>query len=276
MTRTAIVALEHGVRRDGTSVRLAELRPVTGEDELALAELEAPGHKALGMAACSTELLARTLARIGERPGASREEVRALSIGDRERLLLELYALSFGSTPELSSVCIDCREQLEFPVRVNDLILPPEPNAALEHAEDIAGAQVRFRLPNGDDQQAAADLAQSDPEAGARLLLERCLIEAPHADLGQLRALMAERLAALDPQAETVLEADCPACGAPARLLIDAAPLVFAKMAGTRRLMAEVDRIARAYHWSEREILALPATRRRSYLDLIAEGGREL
>jgi hypothetical protein len=276
MTRTTIVALEHGVRRDGASVHLAEIRPVTGEDELALAELDAPGMEAPCMAARSTELLARTVARIGNYPGASRDEVRALSIGDRERLLLALYAISFGSTPQLSTICAHCHEQLEFPVSVAELILAPAGDATLEHTEGLGGAAVRFRLLTGDDQEAAANLAKTDPEAGARLLLERCLIEAPDVDRDTLRHLMAERLAALDPQAETILEADCPACGAPARLLIDAAPLVFASMAGTRRVMAEIDQIARTYHWSEREILLLPTARRRTYLDLIADGAPKL
>jgi hypothetical protein len=270
MAKTAIAALVHGVRRDGILLREAELREVTGDDELALAELAAPS-----MAARTTELLARTLERIGTGPRASREEARALSIGDRERLLLELYALNFGPAPDLSATCSNraCGELLEFPVSLPELIQPPDVGASLVHEEWLDGEDIRFRLPTGADQEEVAELAMIDPEAAARVLLGRCLIEAPQVEEGRLRALMAERLAALDPQAETTLEAECPACGAPTRVLIDAASLVFARMAGTRRLMAEVDRIARAYHWSERDILALPAGRRRAYLALIDDGG---
>ncbi len=277
MARTASVELEHGVAGSGAHPsapgRRAELRAVTGDDELALAEFEASGAQAPCMAARSTELLLRTVAGFDDRPGAGRDDIRALSIGDRERLLLALFALSFGPTPELSAVCGQCRERLELPVDVTGLIVPPSGDARLEHAEHVGGAQVRFRLPTGEDQEAVAELAMADPEAAALLLLQRCLIDASGVDATFLRNWMAERLVALDPQAETIVEADCPACGAPARLLVDAGPLLFAQVAGMQRLMAEVDQIARVYHWSESAILTLPAARRRRYLELIDAAG---
>lgn len=269
MARTASVELEQGVAGSRARGRRAELRAVTGDDELALAEFEASGARVHCMAARSTELLLRTVASLDDRPGAGRDDIRSLSIGDRERLLLALFALSFGPTPELSAVCGRCSERLELPVDVTDLIVPPSSGACLEHAEDVGGTQVRFRLPTGKDQEAVADLALADPEAAALLLLQRCLIDASGVDAGLLRKWMADRLVALDPQAETIVEADCPACGAPARVLVDAGPLLFAQVASMRRLMAEVDRIARVYHWSESAILALPAARRRQYLELI-------
>jgi hypothetical protein len=34
-------------------------------------------------------------------------------------------------------------------------------------------------------------------------------------------------------------------------------------------LLLEIDQLARAYHWSEADILAIPAARRRRYLALI-------
>lgn len=37
------------------------------------------------------------------------------------------------------------------------------------------------------------------------------------------------------------------------------------------RLLREVHALARAYHWSERELLALPLPRRTAYLQLLAE-----
>ena len=153
------------------------------------------------------------------------------------------------------------------------LILPPDPEASLEHEERLDGTDVRFRLATGGDQEATAELAITDPEAAARQLLHRCILGAPQAEESELRIFLSERLAALDPQAETIVQADCPACGVPTRLLVDAAPLVFARMSNPRRLMAEIDCIARSYHWSEREILALPSARRAAYLALIEDAG---
>jgi hypothetical protein len=37
-----------------------------------------------------------------------------------------------------------------------------------------------------------------------------------------------------------------------------------------RRLLREVDALARVYGWSEAAILALPATRRQAYLEIVS------
>ena len=77
MAKTAIAVLEHGIRRDGATAHDAELRAVTGNDELALAELAASS-----IAAKTTELLALTPSGSVRRP-VNHEEIRALSVGDR-------------------------------------------------------------------------------------------------------------------------------------------------------------------------------------------------
>jgi hypothetical protein len=37
-----------------------------------------------------------------------------------------------------------------------------------------------------------------------------------------------------------------------------------------QRLLREIDALARAYGWTEREILSLPGQRRQAYLELVA------
>ena len=51
--------------------------------------------------------------------------------------------------------------------------------------------------------------------------------------------------------------------------VLDAFSLLASGLAAADRLYAEIDAVARAYHWSEAEILALPIARRRRYLGLI-------
>ncbi|MGH6909113.1 MAG: hypothetical protein ACREE0_01295 [Phenylobacterium sp.] len=268
MAKSAIAVLEQGIWQDGAPIRDAELRPITGEDELALAELALESQAALR----TTELLTRTVTRIGAQAGPRREAVRALSIGDRERLLLELYVLSFGASSDLMVTCPDpgCGEMLVIPVDLRDLIQPAAREPTPDHIARLGDAQVRFRLPTGADQEVAGALAAADLEAATDLLLDRCLIEAPPVERASLRALLASRLAELDPQAEILVDTECPCCGAAASALVDVAPLLFARMASARGLAAEVDRMARAYHWSEADILNLPVGRRKAYLELIA------
>jgi hypothetical protein len=74
-----------------------------------------------------------------------------------------------------------------------------------------------------------------------------------------------------DPQAEIILRLTCPACGHQWELLFDIADFFWTEIAvQAQRLLREIDTLARAYGWTEREILSLPAQRRQSYLEMLA------
>jgi hypothetical protein len=152
---------------------------------------------------------------------------------------------------------------------VGDLLVDPYDDAAESYELALpGGGTVRFRLPAGADLEAAA--AAEDADAGARLLLERCvvgeeLVEDP-TDADAVGAEMARR----DPQAELRLTGACPACCEPFDALLDAGTLVLDELAGSADgLFREVHALARHYHWSEGEILGLDLTRRRRYLELL-------
>jgi hypothetical protein len=116
-------------------------------------------------------------------------------------------------------------------------------------------------------------LAQLDLEAACDLFIERCILEVANKfDPGLARETLEEKFAELDLQAETRVQLVCPSCGAMTSILVDASALVFERLASTTRLLNEVDTIARCYHWSERDILALPTARRRAYLQRVADG----
>jgi len=133
---------------------------------------------------------------------------------------------------------------------------------------------MRFRLPDSRDLAAAAR-AGSVQEA-RRTLGERCVLEAHGADGGPVAELpdgaldaLAARMDEVSPGTEVSLAVACPACGAEWRAPLDVPSLVWTETAArARRLLREVDVLARAYHWSEAEILALPTGRRRAYLEL--------
>ena len=91
---------------------------------------------------------------------------------------------------------------------------------------------------------------------------------APESVLADLRAPLAAVFAKLDPEAETELRAPCPACGTEVTALLDAESFLAGEFARTDGIFGEVDRLARTYHWSEAEILALTVARRRRYLAL--------
>jgi hypothetical protein len=76
---------------------------------------------------------------------------------------------------------------------------------------------------------------------------------------------------AADPAAEISLRLTCPACAYEWELLFDIAEFFWTEIsAQAQRLVREIDALARAYGWTEREILSLPAQRRQTYLEMLA------
>jgi hypothetical protein len=251
----------------GVPHRDAELRPLTGEDEAWLLDL----GRALLPAQRATLLLARCLTRLGGLSPVPPEAVRALTVGDREALLLHLRRLTLGETIPCVLRCPapGCGEKMDLDLRVADLLVPPAAEAEEWHEAVFDGCRVRFRRPTGADQEDAAGLAHTDLEAAVGLLLRRCVE-------GTVNGVVAERLpdllSELDPQAELTLELACPVCGHELSTVFDAGGHVVQELlAQGLRLYREVHLLAFHYHWSEREILALPGRKRRLYLDLLSE-----
>jgi len=269
------VTVPHGTFTGAERRQDIVLRPPTGADEAFLLDQGSARTNAERV----TGLLSRCVSRFGGGE-APEEAVRALTVGDREALLLHLRAAAHGDSVACVLDCPDCVERMDVELRVSDVLVPSYPDArASYHATVGAGRtryDVRFRLPSGADQEAAA--RTPSVEAGMRTLLERCVDEVrvhsrreprvPDVVAAELPTLMAE----LDPQAEITVTLVCPACAAEISALLDASTLLFRELTGTTdRLYREVHAIALHYHWGEEEILALDTGKRRRYLELIAD-----
>jgi hypothetical protein len=280
-----VVQLRSGLGARGGGERDAVLRSMTGADEALFAQLAAdlpPAH-------ATTELLSCAIERIGALSPVSTEDARELTVGDRHRLLLALYRATHGRRLSLVVPCLapGCGRILELDLSLDRILDEPIPEGvALEHEirVDLAGreVQVRFRLPNGGDQEAVSAIAATDVDQAADLVLRRTvLLFAPsvgegdelEACLPALRAPLTAAFARLDPEAEIVLRLACPDCGHETPADLDPFALFEGRVQNGRDIYAEVDRIARTYHWSEADILALTIARRRRYLALIDAGG---
>ncbi|HEV2098273.1 MAG TPA: hypothetical protein VGR45_05035 [Stellaceae bacterium] len=265
-----------GWRRD------AALRPLSGRDEMFLAEEGA----ALAPAARASALLTRCLDRLGPCTAVTLDNVRALTVGDRDALLLHLRRLTFGDRMILELVCPnpDCSERMDLDLRVSELLVPPYAEPAETHETTLgspdAQYRVRFRLPTAGDQElAAAHIA--DEAAAGMSILRRCVLAvsevASGAEIGELPANitadLSARMAALDPQAELILNLICPDCGGSLRSELDIADFLFTELADRRReLYRQVHRLAFHYHWSEDAILGMGQSRRLLYLDALHDG----
>ena len=216
-------------------------------------------------------------------PESTRHSLAQLPLGTRDRLLLEVRGETIGRALEAMAGCPSCGEMLEFGLAIEDLLAdnagdppPGEEESSREHEAAVAGYELRFRLLNSTDLLAVA--ACPDLEAARAALVERCVLgarrdaaEVAAADLPQeVVAALAERLADSDPQAETLIDLSCPACGDAWRTELDLSGFVWEEIqVRALSLFDEVDILARAYGWSEAEILALDAVRRHVYMERV-------
>lgn len=139
------------------------------------------------------------------------------------------------------------------------------------------GQRLQLRLPNAADLEAWQAQGLADAGHVARSLVETVDAVPPgpafalHADwLAPLADVMAEH----DPLNALSVDASCPDCGHVKTLEIELDHLLLDAFARQqRKLLDEVLQLGRALHWSEAEIVALPAWRRAFYLDRIGPAG---
>jgi hypothetical protein len=204
-----------------------------------------------------------------EVPGARLAE---LPLGALNAALLRMREACFGSRIDAYVDCPRCGERLGLQLRAAELLAGA---AETDMPAELELAGLRFRVPCSRDLAAVAGMARDaalDAEIGAHRLLELCRLGAGHAPSGQLAELAADietGLAALDPAADISLALACQACGHPWAADFDIGTLLWEEIeARARALLAEIHGLARAYGWTEPEILALSPERRAAYLEL--------
>ena len=275
------VALRHGPAGRSASPT-AVLRVLTGADEAALDTGGLPrGEQWV------TRVLATAVRELGGRR-PSPDDLRALSVGDRNTLLLTVIAATYGGRAQWVVDCPGCGDQLDAEVDLAELAASPAPAPAATRfrgsrrrlpagtrfglrsgSRSRPGTTSGFRLPTGADLEAVGVL--DDAAAARELLLQRCVDawrELDDTSLAAVEGAMAEA----DPLADIELLLACATCETPVSAALDAAAELAARLATGRQLMADVHAFALAYGWTEHEVLALPRPRRTAYLRLIADG----
>lgn len=241
------------------------------------------------------------LLEVAESP-ATRETLACWAVGQRDAALLALRERLFG--PSLSALvdCPQCGESLEMDFPVSSIVqsgldgadvlpVPDERSKERVFVLEAEGYKIRYRLPTAGD---LAELGRNGHDAAGHWLLRRCVVGAERLgegatagpDAGQgsgaldaagqaweaLEAALGRTAAECDPQAEIELALNCPTCGMRWQSQFDIVGFFWREIdAWAAGVLREVHVLAAAYGWSERDILALSASRRRHYLDLISE-----
>jgi len=219
----------------------------------------------------------RALTLLGAASTEPREELAKLSVGARDARLLELCEMVFGPRFDAFAECPACDERLEYSFSALDLRGHPDVSHSAPEFEAAMGQiRMRLRLLTSEDLRAAGRIP--DVAVTRRVLAERCVVDASRGEEAipaqalseELLDFAASRVAEADPAADQQIKLNCPACGHNWQVLFDVERFLWAKVnALVKRLLTEVHLLARAYGWTEREVLALGARRRQFYLEMV-------
>ena len=214
-------------------------------------------------------------------------ELAGMPLGARDARLLELRAGLAGRQLAATARCPRCDEEVEFEVDAAALAAlgPAGADAGeAERALNVDGTRITWRCPTSADLAAVALLG--DPVAAEAELLSRCVLAVEQDGPGgpgpaddprgpaalldaSARAALCSAMDEADPLAELLVTLDCPGCGEVFAAELDAAEAAWSELnAAATRLLWEVDALARAYGWTEADVLALSPHRRRTYLQM--------
>lgn len=198
-------------------------------------------------------------------PEQAPDALADFDLGLRDWHLLRLRQALFGHALAAHGECPHCGERIELQVDTRALQADTPP-AAPTHRVDGAGR--RYRLPNTRDLIAVARMP--NPETAARALYRACCLDGTGENGDRGRERVERELSELAAQRCIRLDLRCAACGDRWLMEFDPGGFCWEEIeACAQTLLDDVHRLASAYGWSEREILALGDARRTAYLERI-------
>jgi hypothetical protein len=272
------------------SGHLVVLRQLTGSDELLLRE-------ATGDDTALAVGLAERLTRCVSGPAL---DWSVLTVSDLDVWILRLRQVVIGDRVMADTGCraAGCGERIDISFGIDNYLMHHEPKEAGLHrawkvepaaepgcfrlmagprgvkkarkataaqSEDpgaYVGSSVLFRLPTVGDQLAVAGRGDAAEE-----LARRCI--RPSGTTARLRRRAETALEAMAPCLAGDLKGVCPKCGSDVVVYFDARQFCLRELRDRAAFIyQEIDLLARRYHWSEAEILAMPRVRRANYAEL--------
>jgi hypothetical protein len=203
-------------------------------------------------------------------PETGREQLGELSIAERNMLLLQLRAITFGPVLNGYATCSACAAPLEFALPVDSLLACVQqlPEASREWSED---AQT-FHLRPVNSNALLAALSAPDAERAEELLLSCCLtISGSHQARSEFSAAgVREKFEQVNAAAEIVCTLDCPACAKRETVDLDIVRFLWTEVRrAALGLLGEIHELACAYGWSEKAIVAMSPSRRNAYKEML-------
>jgi hypothetical protein len=196
------------------------------------------------------------------------DDLAGLPLGVRDLRLLQVRSVLFGDLVDGTCTCPRCGQRLDVPLDLRDVVAAASEPPSRAEVPLSGGRTATVRAVTSTDLLAAA--AEGDPVVARRLLAARAAHLA-HDDLTDHDvAAIGAAAAALDPDAFIEVALCCPGCEHAWSASLDPAACLWTEVdAWAHRTLRDVDELARAYGWTESEVLALSPRRRQSYLELV-------
>lgn len=198
--------------------------------------------------------------------GMPLDEALNLGVAQRDAALVAWRSAIFGKTWQAFAQCPACNTMLEYELpHLDDSTESTSSSQELLDVE-LRGHQWRVRLPNSRDIYEAS--LYPDRSTGRSILLRRMLLEEADIDADAGVAILAAASEAHHSLLTVTVQ--CCACPHAWMIVFDPGEFLWREVrAAARRILREIDLIARIYHWSEEQILALSDVRRREYLQMV-------
>ena len=208
------------------------------------------------------------------------DDVTHWTVRRRDAALFDVRLRHFGRFADGLVPCPHCGEPLEMRLDLLQLRCAPHADDEQPRQLQVGDVAITWRLPTAADLVVAA--AEDDELLARASLLACCVASATRGgdklDVHHVLAYepavgerVADAIAAEHGDVPTSLAIECPACGRDADVPFAIETFLWREVdAWARRTLQEVHALARAYGWSERDILALSPARRRLYLEMAA------
>lgn len=221
-------------------------------------------HVALGLIEQGSRLAAldRAVLLAATLGGVSGASAAAMPIDRRDRVLIDARLATFGRDIAFFARCPHCDEGNEADF---DLAVLPEAAPAEGVVASVGGREVVLRAPN------SATIARAVMNARPDLVIEDIVDADARSDDPAWRGEVEDALAGAFPLLDVRFELTCGACESTFDVRFDIVAWLWREIETVAsRAIDTVDRLARAYGWSEREILALSPARRGLYIAKLA------
>lgn len=260
-----------------------ELRHPTGADDLLL--IESPP--------ADLRIAVTLMSRLGAGIDGAAIAWGGLTVAELNAVILQLRQALIGDRIATETVCQakGCGRRIDVTFSISEYLSHHAPSGPVVHGRRwrvepaekqgeeqrwfrLTGAAaggvpgpIMFRLPTVDDQLSVRGRADAIAQLAVRCLRPATV---PAAARRQVEAAM-ERMA---PDLCDEIRGVCPECGSTMTLWFDAMQFCLRELRDRAAFIYEdVDLLARRYHWSEQEIIAMPQARRAAYAELARQEG---